>query len=144
MVSTSPKELLQLIRSDLFRYNGQSDIKSFLKNFLINRGFKITVYYRIGHFLFRINSILLKPFTLFYILKCNKYTVNISLKTSIGFGFYLGHPFAVAISRYAKLGNNVNISQGVTIGQKQSQSEILAPTIGNNVYVGPGCNAPQN
>jgi serine acetyltransferase len=44
-----------------------------------------------------------------------------------------GHPVGIVISRKAILGENCNIKQNVTIGQKDGQP----PTIGNNVLIGP-------
>lgn len=38
--------------------------------------------------------------------------------TDIGYGLYIGHPFCITINAKAKIGNNVNIHKGVTIGQE--------------------------
>lgn len=40
------------------------------------------------------------------------------------------------INENARIGENCNIQQGVNIGQNYGNSNV--PTIGNNVYIGPG------
>ena len=58
--------------------------------------------------------------------------------TVIGAGFYIGHFGGIVVSPKAKIGNNCNLSQGVTIGRVNRGPKKGYPTIGNNVYVGPG------
>lgn len=52
----------------------------------------------------------------------------------LGYGFYIEHGVAIVINPQTKIGNNCNISQGLTIG---SNHGAPAP-IGDNVYIGPG------
>lgn len=44
--------------------------------------------------------------------------LEISPSTQIGEGFYIGHPYGITINVDAKLGRNVNIHKGCTIGQE--------------------------
>jgi len=46
------------------------------------------------------------------------------------------HPQCIVIGG-GKLGNNIDIAQGVTIGLKDKENEY--PTIGDNVHLGAGC-----
>lgn len=62
-----------------------------------------------------------------------RYGLLIPSKTSIGYGLYLGHALGVIINHQSVIGNNVNISQFVTLGGVGG----LAPIIGDNVYIGP-------
>lgn len=56
----------------------------------------------------------------------------------IGEGFYIGHWGQIFISSQAVIGDNCNISQGVTIGVSNRGDNIGAPVIGDRVYIGPG------
>ena len=42
------------------------------------------------------------------------------------------------VNQGAIIGNNVNISQGVTIGMANRGEKAGVPVIGNEVYIGPG------
>ena len=64
-----------------------------------------------------------------------KYGIEISTQAEIGRGLYLGHPYNITVGN-AKLGNNVNLHKGCTIGQENRGRRAGAPTIGNNVSVG--------
>ncbi len=56
----------------------------------------------------------------------------------IGPGLYIGHFGGITISRDAVIGSNCNISQNVTIGVAGTGAGRGVPTIGDNVYIGPG------
>lgn len=51
------------------------------------------------------NRILLK-------ITCKLYHTELSFKTEIGPGLYIGHPYGITINSSAKLGKNVNIHKG--------------------------------
>lgn len=65
-----------------------------------------------------------------------KYGFQISAKTRIGEGLYLGHWGAIVINPSAKIGKNCNISHGVTIGQTNRGDKKGVPIIGDNVWIG--------
>ncbi|MBR8759090.1 serine O-acetyltransferase [Porphyromonas levii] len=67
-----------------------------------------------------------------------KYGIQIPPATSIGKGFYIGHFGTIVVSPHAVIGDNVNISQGVTIGYANRGTNEGAAIIGNEVYIGPG------
>ena len=67
-----------------------------------------------------------------------RFGFEVSPETVIGSGLYIGHLGCITISRFAVIGRNCNISQGVTIGATQRGEKAGAPTIGDNVYIGPG------
>lgn len=62
-----------------------------------------------------------------------KYGIQISPKTKIGYGLYIGHGIGIIINKTAEIGNNVNLSQFLNIGSNHGK----AAKIGNNVYIGP-------
>lgn len=65
-----------------------------------------------------------------------KYGLEISTKTIIGRGLYLGHAYNITINPKAILGNNINIHKGVTIGQENRGQRKGTPIIGNKVWIG--------
>lgn len=62
-------------------------------------------------------------------------SIDISIKTDIGGGLQIYHGTGIVIHPQAKLGDNVLIRHGVTIGEKTTNSG-LAPIIGNGVDIG--------
>jgi serine O-acetyltransferase len=58
--------------------------------------------------------------------------------TNIGYGFYIGHFGGIVVNGQSRIGNNVNISHGVTLGQANRGRNIGYPTVGDYVYIGPG------
>lgn len=62
-----------------------------------------------------------------------KYGIQIPFNTKIGYGFYIGHGVGIVINSGTIIGNNVNISQFLSIGTSRHTPAI----IGDNVYIGP-------
>lgn len=62
-----------------------------------------------------------------------KYGIQIPVSTRIGYGFYIGHGVGIVINGGTTIGNNVNISQFLSIGTNRH----TPATIGDNVYIGP-------
>lgn len=54
----------------------------------------------------------------------------------IGVGLYIGHAHNINVSPDVKIGNNCNLSKGVTIGRENRGLRKGAPQIGNNVWIG--------
>jgi len=125
-------------KTDLHRYYGSVNYKIFLKAYFFLPGFRYT-------FWFRKSSNLrgtFNPLYLFYRLmlrRCSfKYGIDIPCETKIGKGFFINHFSCLIISSDAVIGENVNVSQGVTIGLASRGDNKGVATIGNNVYIGPG------
>lgn len=133
------KQLRFLIKSDLFRYYGNKNMKSFLRAFFSNGGFQISIFYRISNYLSERNSkILLLVSKLLLKITCLVYNCDIHTKTKFGSGLYLSHCSGIIINGLAIIGDNVNISQQVTIGISGRGPNRGVPEIGNQVYIGPG------
>jgi serine O-acetyltransferase len=62
--------------------------------------------------------------------------ISLPYSVTIGSGFYIGHFGNIIINASAVIGNNCNISQGVTIGVSGKSENRGVPVIGNNVYIG--------
>ena len=126
------KEFKQLIFQDLYRYHGRSSIKLFYKSYFLHPGFHYMCWVRFGNYT---KNRLIK-----YIVfrKHISYGMQISIDAEIGKGFYIGHFGGIVVSSGAKIGNNCNISQGVTIGLSVRGKNKGVPTIGDNCYIAPG------
>lgn len=118
------------IISDLYRYTGKKTVGVAIKQFLINRAFRIQVYIRLssrGGVHGQIAKVLYYASRYFYP------NIQISYRCRIGYGLYIGHGGPVIVSRFTTFGSNVNLSQFVSIGTNGKKGA----TIGNNVYIGP-------
>lgn len=65
-----------------------------------------------------------------------RYGLEISTSADIGNGLYLGHPYNITVGAGAKLGDNVNLHKGCTIGRENRGKREGAPQIGSRVSVG--------
>ena len=121
--------LNEYVKSDLFRYYGKCDFKTFLKGYYKNRAFRLQVALRLsqGKGLTKILGNIL------WAINGSKQHIQISKKQRIGYGLYIGHSGPVLINPTAVIGNNVNLSQFTSIGSNHGK----AATIGDNVYIGP-------
>lgn len=63
---------------------------------------------------------------------------QISYRTEIGMGFYIGHFGTVIVNSDAKLGKNINLSPGVVIGMANRGKNKGVAVLEDNIYVGPG------
>ena len=111
--------LVDLIKSDLKRYEGGVALKIFIRYFVFTPGFKYSVYFRITNHLAKkkskfaiISKIILKR-------KGHKYGVQIPENTQIGGGLLIRHYGTIFIHPETIIGENLIISQGVTIGVKK-------------------------
>lgn len=82
------------------------------------------------------NPILSALYRKLFYASCKRFFVEMSPKTTVGPGLYIGHPFGITINPGSVIGSNVNIHKGVTIGQENRGSRKGTPTIGNDVWIG--------
>lgn len=66
-----------------------------------------------------------------------KYNIDVSIESILGSNLTIPHPIAIIIGPNAIIGNNVTISQGVTIGGNYNKSN--KQIIGNNTFLSTGC-----
>ena len=122
------------IRSDLYRYGGLKGYSGFIKAYFIP-GFRFMVHFRNASIASKygiswfFNRLLLLHFTF-------KYGFQIPIATQIGHGFYIGHFGTIIINPKTTIGNNCNITSGVTIGQTNRGILKGVPTIGDQVWIG--------
>lgn len=125
-------QVWKYIQSDYYRHTGKvlSPFKLFVKAvFGVNHCFRYSFWLRLSKSR-GIVGILSRRFHKHYSIK---YGMHIPVTTKIGYGFYIGHGIGVVINGRTTIGNNVNISQFLSIGTNKH----TPATIGDNVYIGP-------
>lgn len=122
--------VVKYIKSDLYRYYGNTYFKNFIIAFFLNRGFNFMFWFRLAQSNIFFVSSLAK---LFVFMKRRFYKIDIPVQTKIGFGFYIGHGGPIVVNPTTVFGNNCNVSQFTSIGSNMNQ----AAEIGDNVYIGP-------
>lgn len=65
-----------------------------------------------------------------------KYGIEFAPDVQIGKGLYLGHPYNITVGGGVKIGNNVNLSKGCTLGMENRGNRRGVPVIGNHVVIG--------
>ena len=133
-------KLWETLRADAFRYAGREGIRPLFASYLRDPGFRFTYYLRKvayyapkrkswGMFAYIYNRLWLNHYRF-------RYGFDISPKTQIGPGFFIGHFGGVVISPHAVLGSNVNIAQGVTIGGTSRGTKMGVPVVHDRVWIG--------
>ncbi|MEL1240167.1 serine O-acetyltransferase [Flavobacterium flavipallidum] len=134
--------LFQLIYSDYTKYKKYGG--NFISILFFTQGFWAVFQYRIAHFVSLLKFPVVKDILGVLCLiwqKCIEILTGICIPASakIGHSFYIGHFGGIIINANVVIGNNCNISQGVTIGVSGLNENRGVPTIGNNVYLGANC-----
>jgi serine O-acetyltransferase len=62
--------------------------------------------------------------------------ISIPYTVTIGAGLYIGHYGTIILHPATRMGENCNISQGVTVGVSGRGEKRGVPVIGNRVYIG--------
>lgn len=64
-----------------------------------------------------------------------RYGIEVEFNNNIGPGLQLVHPYGITINPASKLGNNVTVYKGVTIGSIRYGNRKGVPQIGDNVIL---------
>lgn len=132
--------LINLVASDYRKFKKYGG--NFFTIIFFTQGFWAIFQYRIAHcFYSSIKIPGLRQFFLFLCLCWQKVIematgISIPASASIGHSFYIGHFGGIILNANTIIGNNCNISQGVTIGISGQNKNRGVPVIGDNVYVG--------
>lgn len=129
--------MIDTIKSDLFRYSGNTSKKSFLICLIKVPGFRFMYFWRKAG-----SKETIKPLVFFYKFLClhfrYKYGFQIPLTAKIGGGLYIGHFGTIIINSQASIGKNCNIGPNVVIGQTNKGRKKGVPQIGDEVWIGTG------
>jgi serine O-acetyltransferase len=134
--------LLATLKADLYRNDGRKGLPAFVRTVVTSPGYRYLVLLRICKAI-RPNRLIrysLYPFVLFWFARLGmKIGLRIPISCDIGDGLLIEHWGGVWVNPSAKMGKNVNISHGVTLGWVGHGVNRGAPIIGDHVFLGPGC-----
>lgn len=110
--------------------------KSRLEIILCYPGFHALLFYKLSHFLLKIKLRLLARF----VSQLGRFFTGIEIhpNATIGKRLFIDHGMGVVIGETAKIGDDVTIYHGVTLGGTSSKPGIRHPQIGNGVVIGSG------
>ena len=134
-------EYRYLLLADLFRITGDVRTASLIKYVFFGGSYRYNFWMRTCAY--TRSSVLLKftlyPFAMWRLHHLTyKMGISISSATRIGSGFYIGHFGGIVVNPESVIGKNCNISHGVTLGIANRGRNKGCPTLGDNVYIGPG------
>lgn len=103
---------------------------------LLYPGFKVLVYYRIAHFLYKMHFFFLAR----WVSQSGRFFTGIEIHpgAKIGNGLFIDHGMGVVIGETAEIGDNCTLYHGCTLGGTGKDKGKRHPTLGNNVLVGAG------
>lgn len=134
-------ELRWLIRSDLWRHFGRARFRSFLFAYWLFPGFRYTVWLRICTYLRQHGCFrgFIYPLARLNLQRYKvKYGIDIVDAAQVGSGLYIGHFGGIFVNGDAVIGKNCNLSPGVVLAFAARGKRKGFPTVGDNVYIGPG------
>jgi serine O-acetyltransferase len=130
---------VKLLHSDYRKYKKYGG--NFLTIVFFTQGFWAIFQYRLAHSIYKVKIPILKQLIQLIMLFWQKMIemitgISIPASASIGHSFYVGHFGGIILNANTIIGNNCNISQGVTIGVSGKGDNRGVPIIGNDVYIG--------
>lgn len=132
--------VFQFINSDYKKYKKYGG--HFFSIVFFTQGFWAIFQYRLANSIYNVLHIpLLRQLLLLLFLLWQKLIeivtgISIPASAKIGHSFYIGHFGGIILNAKSVIGNNCNISQGVTIGISGLEENRGVPVIGNDVYIG--------
>lgn len=135
------RKFRRLVREDLFRYDGGQGAAAFFRAWRHEAGFRITFMMRLCRLLRACPLTRYGPYHIVAFLhrrSAVRHGVFIDPMTEIGGGLYLPHALNIVVNRRCRIGTNVNLSHGITLGIANRGSKAGTPEVGDRVYIGPG------
>lgn len=137
-----PHELKHYLAQDMLRYGlrGKLTIRTFVRYFWVEviPGLKFMIVFRYCQYFRKKNRLLFYIYYLWLRRLRVKYGIDISYRTKIGKGLYIGHFGGIVIHGDTEIGAFCNLSQGMTIGVSNRGKNVGVPKIGDRVFIGPG------
>ena len=130
-----------LVRSDLYRIGGRLGARAFIARMLSADAFRYNFWLRTCEYA---KSSRWLRYTLHPVAWAMhrrltwKLGISIPAATRIGPGLFIGHFGGIIVNHHTVIGRNCNLSQGVTLGKANRGRNRGYPTIGDDVFIGPG------
>ncbi len=134
--------MIKLIFRDFRRFRKEESFSA-VRTLLFTQGFAAVWVYRFAHAVcFQCHILFVRQILLgiaFFLEKTIEITTGICLPAhcQVGSGLFISHFGGIMVNSGTKIGDNCNLSHGVTIGIKHGGNHAGVPRIGNRVYVGP-------
>lgn len=127
-------ECLRLIKSDFYRLCRGGN---YIEAYLLEESFKVTLWFRIGTYLQQRRNLLPLYMLIKIIYKHVQHKTGIQLPcgTKVDEGLRFFHHDCIIVAQSVKIGKNVSIHQGVTIGRVFNGKKAGVPIIGDNVVI---------
>jgi len=137
---------LQNLRADAYRQSGRGNWVSICKLVILNRNFRPIATLRLcqalvgGNIISRCSLPVAKAF---HRIACHLACIDFSWKTEVGAGFAITHGWGLVISPGARVGRNVTIFHGATLGRgdkiaRDGSRQSGYPVVEDEVWIGPG------
>jgi serine O-acetyltransferase len=129
-----------MLKSDYLKYKKYGG--NLVSIIFFTQGFWAIIQYRFAHTVYASKlPVFLKKIVLFFCLIWQKWIeiltgISIPASAVIGKSFYIGHFGGIILNSNCVIGEDCNISQGVTIGVSGTDEKRGVPVIGNKVYIG--------
>lgn len=131
--------MLNNITQDLSAFTKEGSFLAKVKCILVNHAFHLVTLYRVGVVVTKIPVLgALLRVLIEYLIRVI-YASDISLKSKIGSGLMIVHGHDIVIGGSVRIGKRCKILNGVTLGNKDTESAInQQPIVGDNVVIGSG------
>lgn len=133
------------LQADTIRQYGRYSATLALKGFITRRCFRPVVTMRLcqaARDAGSLGRILLPICKVFHRMATHVAAIDFPWSTEIGRGLSLTHAWGMVVSRGARIGSNVTLFHGVTLGRRdhidaEGRRHITFPTLEDDVWVGP-------
>jgi serine O-acetyltransferase len=129
-----------LLKTDFLKYKKYGG--NFISIVFFTQGFWALIQYRCASYIYASKlPLIVKKVVLLICLIWQKWIeiitgISIPASAVIGNSFYIGHFGGIILNANSIIGDNCNISQGVTIGVSGIDTKRGVPKIGDRVYIG--------
>jgi serine O-acetyltransferase len=137
---------MQALKADTFRVYGRFGWGLVAKGMVSNPAFCVVATLRFCQFAHLqpgpLRTVLLLPAKVMHKLACLVAGIELPWRTAIGPGFALTHGRGIVVNVKTRIGTNVTLFQGVTLGQRDSIASdgtrtMRFPVVGDDVWIGP-------